>query len=299
MAKEAGHETSLCASCDFLYRRMSEFFAEPEFDAVELFRYERQRWPEADTDAIQAIRDKLEAAVSPQFAVAFLMSTHYDYQYPEELEAMDVASIVDPAMVKNAEQRTQRISRTRYQKSLAFMDQMLGDFVESLDMENNIVIITGDHGESIWEDGTIAHGSRLSEIQTRVPMIVRGAGIPSMRRTTPSSHIDLLPTLATRLGVNITGPGQHGIDWFGDSTNGPRLLVHEYPDTWDVALIDETLATDGEKLLVNIDRATGVTRVVGFVGDEGVVESKRKKTPTAAEDWSNSFQAVLDRIAPQ
>ena len=298
MARTSGYETRLYASCDFFYRRMSEFFAEPDFDSVQLFRYERNRWPEADTESIETLREGIETATTPQLAVAFLMSTHYDYQYPIELESMDVESLVDQAMLKDAEQATQRVSRTRYQKSLAFMDQMLGDFVESLDMDQNIVVITGDHGESMWEDGTIAHGSRLSEIQSRVPMIIFGAGIEQARLTTPTSHTDLLPTLASRLGVTTTGPGQHGIDWLNGLPSGPRLLVHEYPDTWDVALIDETLATDGEKLLINIDRRTGATRVLGFVGDEGIVEVQRKKNPAAAKQWASSFQAALDRIAP-
>jgi MFS family permease len=215
MHRTAGYETNLYASCDFFYRRMSEYFAQPDFESVKLLPFDRERWPQADRQMLQSVQAKIDSSVRPQLCVAFLMSTHYDYQYPAELEKLDVNAIVDATMIKGPgiEEDSQRSSRARYLKSLAFMDQIIGDLVESLDMNKNIVIVTGDHGEAIWEDGTIAHGSRLSEIQTRVPMVICGPGVPQERLTVPTSHIDLLPTLAARLNVTVSKRGTHGMDW--------------------------------------------------------------------------------------
>jgi membrane-anchored protein YejM (alkaline phosphatase superfamily) len=298
MTKTAGYETSLHASCDFFYRRMSEYFGEPDFDSVELLPFERGRWPQADRQTIRSLQTKIESSQGPQLCVAFLLSTHYDYQYPAELENLDVSEIVDATMVKGPgiEQVSQRESRLRYLKSLAFMDEIIGDLVDSLDMSKNIVIVTGDHGEAMWEDGTIAHGSRLSEIQTRVPMVIRGPGIPTAQFAIPTSHIDLLPTLAANLGVTISQGRTQGVDWLKPAAAIPRLLIHEYPDTWDVALIDDQLADDDEKLMLNVDRKTGATRVLGFIGDEGIVENHRKKKPKLAAKWAASFRQTLDRI---
>jgi hypothetical protein len=73
-------------------------------------------------------------------------------------------------------------------------------------------------------------------------------------------------------------------------------LIHEYPDTWDVALVDDRLAEEGEKLMLNIDRKTGATRVLGFVGNAGIVENHRKKQPMLAAQWAASFRQAIERV---
>ena len=48
--------------------------------------------------------------------------------------------------------------------------------LRSIDLRHNLVVITGDHGESMGEDGVFRHTTRMSEIQMRVPCVIVGAG---------------------------------------------------------------------------------------------------------------------------
>ena len=67
--------------------------------------------------------------------------------------------------------------------------------LRSIDLKQNIVVITGDHGESMGEDGVFRHGTRMSEIQMRTPCVMVGAGIEPRKITTATAHYDILPTL--------------------------------------------------------------------------------------------------------
>jgi hypothetical protein len=61
------------------------------------------------------------------------------------------------------------------------VDDLIADFVESLDLDNTILLVTGDHGESFGEDGGRYHGGALSDVQTQVPAVLWGPGVPANR----------------------------------------------------------------------------------------------------------------------
>jgi membrane-anchored protein YejM (alkaline phosphatase superfamily) len=62
------------------------------------------------------------------------------------------------------------------------------------------VIVTGDHGEEMREQGHVGHGSALTVQQLHVPMVVMGEGVPVGRNDAPTSHADVVPTLMALLG---------------------------------------------------------------------------------------------------
>jgi len=69
-----------------------------------------------------------------------------------------------------------------------------------------VIVVTGDHGESLGEHGINAHGYHLYSPHTKVPFIVRVPGLLPRRSSTPVGHVDLAPTL-----VNLArGPHQPG-----------------------------------------------------------------------------------------
>jgi hypothetical protein len=44
-------------------------------------------------------------------------------------------------------------------------------------LDNTIVVVTADHGESLFDDGFLGHGHMLNEQQTRIPFIISRPGI--------------------------------------------------------------------------------------------------------------------------
>jgi len=131
-----------------------------------------------------------------------MMSTHFGYHYPESSAVFAPAAEPPNALELEAGRDTAGLLN-RYRNSAHHVDATIGTLLEHLDLDDTLVVVTGDHGESIFDDGTIAHASRLSEIQTRVPLAMFGFGLEGTTpRPGPTDHADLLPTLLARLGID-------------------------------------------------------------------------------------------------
>jgi arylsulfatase A-like enzyme len=70
-----------------------------------------------------------------------------------------------------------------YDNSLVYADRQIGVLMQFLakspDWSNTVVIITGDHGESLGEHGQFGHGWSLSRELLHVPLIILGPGVPA------------------------------------------------------------------------------------------------------------------------
>jgi arylsulfatase A-like enzyme len=84
--------------------------------------------------------------------------------------------------------------------------------------------VTADHGEEFQEHGLLKHGAHLYEESIRVPLIAAGPGIAPVRRPDTAQGIDLLPTVAGRLGLDPPA-GLPGRDLF--ATTDQRDAVAE------------------------------------------------------------------------
>jgi arylsulfatase A-like enzyme len=94
-----------------------------------------------------------------------------------------------------------------YDGSINYVDDQIKALFAELDLrgelENTIVIITSDHGESLGEHGLLQHSASLYRQEIHVPLIVWGAGVPAGEVIdTPVSTIALPSTILEFLGVN-------------------------------------------------------------------------------------------------
>jgi len=183
-----------------------------------------EQWPHADRKRIaQALDIVRNASDSPQFVLLYLLSSHHRYYFPPEFEIHKETHTLwkyldSPIQVQN--------HRNRYANSVLFLDHELMNFVRSVDPERNIIIITGDHGQSMREDGVFTHGSRRSEIQMRVPLIMVGPGVPRRKISTATVHYDVLPTLLHALsGREIPIMDCDGRDLLADQDPPDKVMV--------------------------------------------------------------------------
>jgi arylsulfatase A-like enzyme len=76
---------------------------------------------------------------------------------------------------------------------------------------DTLVVVTGDHGESLGEHGESEHGILLYDATLHVPLVIAGPGIAAGTRISRQvRHVDLLPTIAALLGV-APPPGLDGV----------------------------------------------------------------------------------------
>ena len=123
------------------------------------------------------------ATKTPWFAWTHLFDPHFPYNAPEP-------RVSDP-----------------YDNEVAFTDAQLGRFLERLrqagELAHTLVVITADHGEDLGDHGEFTHSLFAYNSTLKVPLILSAPGIRPAIRQSPVSHMDILPSVADLLGLEV------------------------------------------------------------------------------------------------
>jgi arylsulfatase A-like enzyme len=105
--------------------------------------------------------------------------------------------------------------RRLYDGNLAFADHEVGYLRSELEarglLDNTVVIVTGDHGEALFEHGHVGHNGQVFEESARVPLIVTfpkvlgGAANPGARVPALVDLTDIAPTVLELFGLQGAG----------------------------------------------------------------------------------------------
>lgn len=99
-------------------------------------------------------------------------------------------------------------AKVAYEKTVSELDYELGRFIGGLKstglLENTLVIITADHGDS-FEKGYWGHGNDLSESSIQVPLFILTPDKQKRIVNNPVALCDLAPTLLDLAGMPIPG----------------------------------------------------------------------------------------------
>jgi arylsulfatase A-like enzyme/tetratricopeptide (TPR) repeat protein len=104
-----------------------------------------------------------------------------------------------------------------YLDEIAFADAQVGRLLEGLDAagagERTLVVLLGDHGESLGEHGEDTHSFFVYDATTAVPLVLRAPGLVPAARRVPSQArlIDVAPTILAFLGLEPFA-GAQGVD---------------------------------------------------------------------------------------
>lgn len=108
-----------------------------------------------------------------------------------------------------------------YDGEIRYTDDHLGRFLETISkegfLENTVIFLTADHGESFLEHRSWTHGSGLYEELTRVPllMVLPGDEHKGRRVTEPVQTTDIYPTVLELLDAELP-PQVQGRSLLGD-----------------------------------------------------------------------------------
>lgn len=113
--------------------------------------------------------------------------------------------------------------RNAYDSSIAYQDHYLGELFERLRklgfLENTLVIITSDHGESIGEHGIIGHGNSLYYETLHVPLLfIFPSRIPKGTRIDETVSLRALPSTILEM------VGDKDNESFGDGSLYPLIM---------------------------------------------------------------------------
>ena len=131
--------------------------------------------------------------------------------------------------------------KNSYGGEVAYTDEQVGRLLEGLRdrrvLDNTLVVLMADHGESLGEHGEYTHGVFLYDATMRIPLIVAGPGVPAGRVVSQQVRsIDVLPTIAEFLDVSAGGRAQ-GVSLWPAIAGGKRVETNDcymetiYPKT--------------------------------------------------------------------
>ncbi len=122
---------------------------------------------------------------SPCFLWVHFYDPHYPYAPPEPYRT--------------------RFARDRYDGEVAYTDSVVGELLAGLRElgrdETTLIVVTGDHGESLGEHGEMTHGFLAYNSTLWIPLIIRAPGFKPRVVDQNVSHIDLFPTICDLLKI--------------------------------------------------------------------------------------------------
>jgi len=250
LLRRSGYSLSFVSGREFdgSWRRMSDYLNESTFDEiisdpqvrgswVESFR----QWNQSDVWKLSEVARLLrEPHQRPRFIFTFLMSSHYPYAFPREFAIHQPCGMDKWQLMTYRTHFPKNQLLNRYRNACLFLEDRFLELASLADLSKTVVVITGDHGESFGEDGVMVHGSKLSEVQLRVPFLMFGPGVLNRTITEPTWHADLVPTLFHLLSAEPSGISNcHGKDLFSDCRRETKIAVsgHKNAEKGDTLLL--------------------------------------------------------------
>jgi arylsulfatase A-like enzyme len=141
----------------------------------------------------------------PFFAITHLETSHFPYEQaasvparftPNQLSAAERAQL---SFVYYPRELAPRMLN-RYWNSLSYIDAQIASTLDLLEetgeLENTIIVITGDHGELFHENGHVTHAAALYNRTLNVSLVISGTpALPARSVSEPVSSLDLGPML--------------------------------------------------------------------------------------------------------
>jgi arylsulfatase A-like enzyme/Tfp pilus assembly protein PilF len=121
-----------------------------------------------------------------------------------------------------------------YLGEIAFTDSQLGRILNWLDEEQltdqTIVVVAGDHGESLGDHGEVRHGLFVYDATVRVPLLIRTpyAGTNNERLDGVVRSVDILPTVLDLLRIRSSSDtdGESLVRWMTGRAEDLNLTAY-------------------------------------------------------------------------
>ncbi len=192
----------------------------------------------------------------------------------------------------------QRRVRQAYFACISYIDAQIGRVLNELERSgltnNTIVVLYGDHGYHLGEQGLWGKTTNF-ELDARVPLIVRAPGMKAAGKSSSSlvELVDLYPTLADLAGLPVTGQleGKSFAPILTDPVHVTKTVaLSQYPRGG--GLMGYSIRTSTHRLTQWVHRQSGEIRATELYDyGDGPVESKNiaSTSPEVVEKLSRQL----------
>jgi tetratricopeptide (TPR) repeat protein len=151
-----------------------------------------ERRADAMVARAQELLDRFEDD-APFFLWVHFFDPHFPYAPPPAF--LPPITTTDP----------HELARLRYEGEVRFTDSQVGRLLPLAQRKAGerglVVVVAGDHGESLGDAPESSHGYFLFDPTVRIPLLIRAPDLESRRVAAPVTLADLAPTLLSLLGI--------------------------------------------------------------------------------------------------
>jgi arylsulfatase A-like enzyme len=290
----------------------------------EVYRDEMEGWRQDGAVATERALEWLRSL--PEDRRFFLFLHLYDAHGPYQVDPERLGRFASPEPGRRLDhippyQRLRRDGKLlehlnlyvdRYDTQVHYMDELAGRLLAEIDLEDTLVVVATDHGETLGERyHVLDHGAQVFEEQTRIALLVRAPGLAPRRVDTLVESVDLLPTVLDLLGV----PPPPGAAFQGSSLR-PLLAGSRKPlrsvvfssaradSTWyegyelDDKRLIHTARSNRWKLIVYPGVERDYIELYDLRADPGETENVAGRHPEVQATLAQALERWLDERGP-
>jgi len=200
----------------------------------------------------------------PQFVFVHLMSAHGLGTKHDEHQRWQPAKSLYATITKPTTSDVIEPGRNAYDNGVRQADAVIRQLIDELTRRgvvnaDSIVLLTGDHGESLGEHGIKTHAESVFESVIRVPWIWIGASAPHAQLQQPVIQADFAPTVLTALELPVPS------HWSGIALQTAPPSRRTFHSQTPVAAVIDYVGSSRIKLIR--DFRTGTASVFDLVAD--------------------------------
>jgi hypothetical protein len=189
---------------------------------------------------IQAFKERASQAdwSQPQFFYINLQAAHFPYSHP----GMPRLFIEQPIPRSDINEKNRKWLEATYWNAVAVADNAVGDIVSHLEQlgvyEQTLIVLVGDHGESLFDDHFLGHGHALNDVQTHIPLILNKPNIEVRSAIGQVDIADLIVQLAS--------------DRFDqEQWDAPEKIVPQIVGSWSHPQLIGTVSYGGSRTILD------------------------------------------------
>ena len=220
---------------------------------------------------------------TPQFIYFNFQAAHFPYNHKQ----MPKRLTQNPIPRRKINAKNKDWLALTYWNALSNVDWAVGEIVAILKqyqvLDNTTIMILGDHGESLFDDGVLGHGYMISDTQTQIPLVIND---PNIRINSAIGQTDLAEMLirsAFKLENKWLDSNKAVFQYTGLITN-PSLIAE--------------VKNKGERIIYNFD-----TNLFFFTKDkkwfsmDEVINDQQKKTWATALilNWKKRYEQLIQQ----
>ncbi len=189
--KRQGYHPAVIQSGDISFDYLYPFFKQHGFETIiggeEIQGPRTSSWGVDDESMVRFAASWLEKQINPTFLSLFTITNHHPWKVP--------SSWGDP----------KKDPYSNFLQTFAYTDFCLNLFLESINLNNSILFIAGDHGQEMGERRPYSEMNQsLFEENIHLPLLILGQQIKPQIIDSNASFVDFLPTVLDLLNLQET-----------------------------------------------------------------------------------------------